>query len=187
MYNIPYFKAENDSEIIDFIHAHPFIMLCGVDSNGNPVATHVPVLIETREGKLYLTGHLMRNQEHTVAYQNNPNVLAIFLGKHYYVSATLYPISNVASTWNYKAVHAKGRIQFMDDNDLYHLLNKLTNHFEGSESSPASVKNMSPEYVQNNMKAIVGFEIEVTDLQHVFKDSQNKDEESRQKIKKQYE
>jgi transcriptional regulator len=46
MYNIPYFKAEDFKELIEFMHAHPFIMLCGCDENNNPVATHIPVLIE---------------------------------------------------------------------------------------------------------------------------------------------
>ena len=184
MYNIPYFKAGNDTDVIDFIQAHPFILLCGVDKDGCPVATQVPVLIDEKEGKIHLSGHLMRKQDHTNAFINNPNVLAIFAGENYYVSATLYKTKNVASTWNYKSVHVKGQITFMDDEGLYLLLVKLTNHFEGTENSPASVKNMTPEYVRDNMKAIIGFEIEVTDLQHVFKESQNRDDETKDNIKK---
>ncbi|MDE3125728.1 MAG: FMN-binding negative transcriptional regulator, partial [Bacteroidota bacterium] len=37
---------------------------------------------------------------------------------------------------------------------------------------------MNIEYVKENMKAIVAFEIEVTACNHVFKLSQNKDAES---------
>ena len=187
MYDKPDFKANNEAEVIAFMQANPFILLCGVDMDGYPVATQVPVLIEEKEGKLYLYGHLMRKQDHTIAYQNNPAVLAVFTGEHYYVSATLYSTANVASTWNYLAVHAKGEIKFMNDNELYLLLVKLTNNFEGSEESLASVKMMSPEYVSDNMKAIVGFEIEITKLRHVFKASQNKNEETKLKIMKQRE
>ena len=49
-------------------------------------------------------------------------------------------------------------------------------------NSPTQVKNLSAEYLEQNMKAIVSFEIIVTDLQHVFKLSQNRDEASKANI-----
>ncbi|MFP5042737.1 FMN-binding negative transcriptional regulator [Parasediminibacterium sp. JCM 36343] len=182
MYNIPYFKAGNQEEVLAFMKAHPFIMLCGVDANQHPVATHVPVLFEERDGTLYLQAHIMRKQEHTLAYQQNPNVLAIFSGANTYISASWYTNKAVASTWNYQAVHAKGIVRFMDENGLYHLLVNLTNHFEVTNDSPASVKNISESYMKDMMKAIVGFEIEITDIQHVFKLSQNRDAVSKKNI-----
>ena len=183
MYNIPYFKANNHEEVLAFMQAHPFITLCGVDKQNLPVATHIPVLIEEREGNIYLLAHIMRKQDHANAFDNNPNVLAIFTGNSAYVSASWYSIQNMASTWNYRAVHAKGIVRFMDEEELYDLLVKLTNHFEGDVNSPAAVKNLTPEYVKSNMKAIVGLEIEIKDIQHVFKLSQNRDEASKQNIR----
>jgi len=41
---------------------------------------------------------------------------------------------------------------------------------------------MTPEYISANMKAIVGFEMEVTQIDHVFKLSQNKTEIDRKNI-----
>jgi transcriptional regulator len=46
------------------------------------------------------------------------------------------------------------------------------------------VKNLDPDYMQQNMKAIVSFEIEVIELKHVFKLSQNRDDVSHENIKK---
>ena len=40
-----------------------------------PVATHVPVLIEERDGKIFLFAHIMRKQQHTSAFATNENVL----------------------------------------------------------------------------------------------------------------
>ena len=57
-------------------------------------------------------------------------------------------------------------------------------HFEKDGNSPTQVKNLSPEYMEQNLKAIVSFEIVVDDLQHVFKLSQNRDDESHENIKK---
>jgi transcriptional regulator len=184
MYNIPYFKANSANDVLAFMRANPFITLCGINAANQPVATHIPVLFEERDNKIYLQAHVMRKQEHTLAIEQNPNVLIIFTGNHAYVSASLYSTPNIASTWNYRAVHAKGVVSFMDNDGLYNLLVKLTNHFEENEDSPAAVKNLSKEYVKDNMKAIVGIEIEITDIQHVFKLSQNRDESSKQNIKK---
>ncbi len=183
MYNIPYFKANNPSEVISFMKENPFITLIGVDANQQPVATQIPILIKEKKGKLYLQGHLMRKQDHTLAFEQNPNMLAIFTSNHAYVSASWYVNPQVASTWNYKSVHAKGIIQFMESDGLYNLLVELTNHFEKDEDSPAAVKHLSKDYVRDNMKAIVGIEIEITAIQHVFKLSQNRDEASKQNIK----
>ncbi len=176
MYNLSHFKADSDLEVLAFMKAHPFITLCGVDENNMPVATHLPVLFEERDGKIFLLVHAMRKQYHTVAFAQNPNVLAIFSGEHAYISASWYETKNIASTWNYKAVHAKGVVKFLDDKGLYDVLVKLTNHFEGTSESPAAVKQMDEKYVADNMKAIVAFEIELTDIQHVFKLSQNRNE-----------
>jgi transcriptional regulator len=178
MYNIPYFKTAENADITAFMKAFPFITLCGTDAEGKPVATHVPVLIEEREGTLFLQAHVMRGQEHTTAFEKNPSILAIFHGAHSYVSASWYETKNVASTWNYQAVHAKGILRFLDDAGLYQLLIKLTDHFENNPHSPALVTDMNEGYVRSMMKAITAFEIEVTQLEHVFKLSQNRDAKS---------
>src|SRR5882762_7568759 len=125
MYNIPYFKASEEKEVIDFMHRHPFIILCGVDESNKPVATHVPVLFEERDDKLFLLAHAMRKQGHTIAFANNQYVLAIFYGPHTYVSASWYEDKNVASTWNYQAVHANGILKFAGEEKLYEVLTRL--------------------------------------------------------------
>lgn len=174
MYSLPHFKAVDNAEIIAFMHAHPFITLCGVDENNVPVATHVPVLIEERDKKIFLLAHIMRKQQHTTAFAANENVLAIFSGAHTYVSASWYENQRSAGTWNYQAVHAKGKLRFTGEDELLTILAKLTEKFENNPASPSLVKDMDKNYVSDLMKAIVAFEIEITGLEHVFKLSQNK-------------
>ena len=41
---------------------------------------------------------------------------------------------------------------------------------------------MDDKYIAENMKAIVAFEIELTDIQHVFKLSQNRNEADKEMI-----
>lgn len=187
MYHVPYFKANENSEVMAFMKAHPFVTICGIDKNNLPVATHIPVLIVEREEKLFLQAHIMRKQDHHLAFENNANVLVIFQGANAYVSSSWYHNDDRGSTWNYQAVHAKGQLRFLTEQELYDLLKNLTAHFEKDPDSPSQVKNLSDEYMQSNMKAIVALEIEVTDLQHVFKMSQNRNKKSYHNIVEQLE
>ncbi len=182
MYDIPYFKAHENQEVFDFMKEHPFVMICGVDEHSKPVATHIPILIEERDGKLFFVGHVMKKQKHTIAFEKNNQVLVIFTGNHSYVSAKNYEQQNTASTWNYQAVHVSGSLIFLGDEQLLQLLIKLTEKFENNNNSPSLVSKMDINYVQQHMKAIVAFEIEVEHIDHVFKLSQNKDEQTKSKI-----
>lgn len=177
MYDIPYFKTENSEEVLAYMQAHPFALICGADENNKPVATQVPFLFSRRDDKLYLQGHFMKKQDHTNAFYQNPNVLAVFSGAHSYVSASWYEDKQIASTWNYQSVHASGIIRFQEAGFLLQLLTRLTEKFE-SPDSPSLVQHMDPDYVQQMMKAIVAFEVEVLSLRHVFKLSQNRDRQS---------
>jgi len=182
MYNIPHFKAHNHQEVIDFMQAHPFVTICGVDANGLPVATHIPVLIKIENEIITIRGHIMRKQDHTIAFENNNNVLVIFSAPSAFVSANWYTTKNMGSTWNYQTVHARGKVEIKDEQHLRNLLTELTLHFEKDPDAPTQVKNLSNEYMEQNMKAIYSFDIVVQDLQHVFKLSQNRDEASQANI-----
>ncbi|HEX6845531.1 MAG TPA: FMN-binding negative transcriptional regulator, partial [Chitinophagaceae bacterium] len=179
MYNLPYFKEEDQEVVLTFMRAHPFVFLSGVDEENKPVATQVPVFIDERDGKLFLTGHIMRNNDHHKAFEKNPNVLAVFTGPHVYVSATWYDNPHQASTWNYMSVHAKGKIRFGDYHDLVAILKRLTLHYENNNAASTTVfDNLSSSYKEPLMKAIVAFEIAVVSIDNVFKLSQNRDEKS---------
>lgn len=182
MYNIPYFKASQHKDVIDFMQNNPFVTICGVDANGLPVATHIPILIKQEADKIILSGHIMRKQDHANAFEINNNVLVIFSAPSAYVSASWYTTKNMGSTWNYQTVHARGKIEIKGEAHLRQLLTNLTLYFEKDPESPTQVKNLSEEYMQQNMKAIYSFDIVVQDLQHVFKLSQNRDEASHTNI-----
>jgi len=179
MYNLSYYKEEDAEVVHQFIHDHPFAFLTGVDVSGNPVATQVPVFIDEKQGRLFLTGHIMRSTDHHKAFEQNQNVLAVFTGPHTYVSATWYDDPHQASTWNYISVHAKGLIRFGDEQELIAILKRLTLHYENNNKASTTVfDNLPIEYVQRLMKGIVAFEIEVTSIDTVFKLSQNRNEKS---------
>ena len=100
MYDISHFKANNHQEVIDFMQANPFVTICGVDAKGFPVASHIPVLIKVENEKITISGHIMRKQDHAIAFEMNKNVLIIFSAPSAFVSANWYTTKNMGSTWN---------------------------------------------------------------------------------------
>ncbi|TAE49196.1 MAG: hypothetical protein EAZ89_14435, partial [Bacteroidetes bacterium] len=98
---------------------------------------------------------------------------------HTYVSATWYSNPYLASTWNYMSVHARGVIRFLDDAGLEEVLRQTTLHFENDNPQSSTVyDNLPSSFTQRVMKAIVAFEIEVREIDTVFKLSQDRDAQS---------
>lgn len=183
MYNLPYFKENDEKVILEFIHQHPFAFIAGCDELNKPVATQIPVFIDEREGNLYLTGHMMKHTDHHKAFEKNAGVLCVFTGNHTYVSGSWYSNPHTASTWNYMSVHIKGKLKFLGEQQLITILKKTTLHFEnGNTHSPTVFDNLPEAYTNKLMKAIIAFEVAVEEIDNVFKLSQNRDEESYQHI-----
>ncbi len=182
MYDLPPYKDGDRSHVIAFARAHPFALIAATSAEGQPVATQVPLFFDERDNKLYLHGHIMRKTDHHKAMEQNPKVLAVFTGANSYVSASWYTNKQVGSTWNYMSVHAKGLIRFLSTEELVGILRRTTNHFENNPHSGANFEDLPDSYVHPLLRAIVGFEIEVTDLQHVFKLSQDKNESSYENV-----
>ncbi len=180
MYKLSYFTEEDKAKVIAFMQEYSFAVITGFGKQ-YPVATHIPLEIAIKENTIFLSGHIMKNTDHHKAFVKNENVLVIFNGPHCYVSASWYSSRGIASTWNYMTVHAKGKISFTNDEGTYNAIKAITNKYEGTETIAAFDK-LPDEYIQQMMKAIIGFSIEVESIENVYKLSQNRDSASQQNI-----
>jgi transcriptional regulator len=179
MYNFSYFKEKDKQTILDFIEENPFAFMTGSYLSGAQVATQIPVLLEERNGELYLQGHIMRNTDHHKAMVENPNALLVFTGPSCYVSASWYSNPQIGSTWNYMSVHVAGKVNFMSNDELIQFMRKLTLKFEkGNTKSLTFFDNLPEQFLSKMLPAIVGFEIKADKIENVFKLSQNRDEKS---------
>ncbi|MDB5230041.1 MAG: FMN-binding negative transcriptional regulator [Chitinophagaceae bacterium] len=181
MYNLPEYKEQDPQKIRAFIKAHPFAFLSGCNAEQEPVVTQVPFLIEENNGQIILRGHMMKNTDHHRAFSQNENALVVFTGAHTYVSASWYANPQQGSTWNYMSVHARGKMNFLEEEKLLEVLERTTAFFE-KDNSPSLFKNLPREYIQRLIKAIVAFEIKVEKTEHIFKLSQNRDKKSYEHI-----
>lgn len=179
MYNFSYFKEKDKQTIMDFMDKHPFAFLTGSHLSGTQAATQVPLMVEERDGELFLQGHIMKNTDHYKAFVANPNVLVVFTGPSTYVSASWYTNPQIGSTWNYMSVHVSGQMRVMTSDELIQFMKKLTLTYEkGNKESLTIYDNLPESFLQKMMPGIIGFEIKADKLDHVFKLSQNRDEKS---------
>ncbi|MDQ0636617.1 transcriptional regulator [Pedobacter sp. W3I1] len=181
MYKLPHFTANNQDEVLEFMHQNTFVTLIGFDGEF-PVATQVPVKTLVEDGSIKLIGHIMTKTDHYKAFEQNPRVMAIFTGAHAYISASVYESPAAASTWNYKTVQAKGIIRLMTPEETYQVIKELTDKYEDPETSPAAFNKMDEAYIQKHLKAITGFEVTVSHIDHVFKMSQNHSAKNKESI-----
>ena len=104
-------------------------------------------------------------------------VLITFQGPHDYVSPSWYNSPGVP-TWNYQSVHIYGKPQLITETEkLGSLVSELTGIYESTLEKP-----WKPEYKESILKAIIGIEIRITDIQCKYKLSQNRSEDDRLQV-----
>lgn len=148
--------------------------------DGLPVATHLPFLVEEKDGVVTLKSHFAKANP-----QANDSidtmVLVIFTEPHAYISPKHYEKVENVPTWNYLAVHAYGKFKVLEGEENKAALLKATiQNFEAEYLK--QWESLPDKYKQNMMKGITAFEIVVDDLQAKAKLSQNRSEIERENI-----
>jgi len=181
MYIPKKFEAPSVQAVEQFIKENGFATLVGYD-NGIPIATHTPLMIaEDVDGDKKIIGHISVANPQAICFDGEEEMMAVFMEHHTYISSSWYDHINVP-TWNYIAVHVYGKVSKIEEEDLYHFLDKLTNKYEGDSPSAFKVKDMPEDMMANQMKGIVGFEMDVTKVEASYKLSQNRDDKNYKEI-----
>jgi len=118
---------------------------------------------------------------------NGEHVLVLVPLADGYASPSWYPSKvdnpSVVPTWNYEVVHAHGVARVYDDaNWVRQVVTELTDHHESlrTDSAPIWATNDAPEdFIDSQLRAVVGIEIEVTRLEGKRKLSQNRGDADR--------
>jgi len=168
MYIPRHFEIADSPEIFAFIEANAFGQLIST-LEGRLFSTHMPFLLGANHN--LLLGHLARANPQWRDIEGQ-EVLITLQGPHDYISPSWYHSPGVP-TWNYQAVHIYGKCQvFEDDTKLKQVVDKLTEKFESSFEQP-----WQPDYKASMLRAIVGIEIEIAEIQCKYKLSQNRSDE----------
>ena len=172
---IPGFNRVNDpSKVNEFIQSHGFATLV-THGKAGPWASHLPFLYDEANGG-QLRCHMARANEQWRHFESNPEVICIFMGPHSYVSPSWYVAKVAVPTWNYAAVHVHGTARMEDEAFLRKTIEDTTSKYEAKMPFPWKMP-IPEEYIASMSKAIVGFSIQVTNIEAKFKLGQNRSEE----------
>jgi transcriptional regulator len=179
IYNPPAFKVEDIGLLHKQIEATGLAMLVTVDDEG-AIVSHIPLFLDRdagRHGKL--VGHLSRANPQVGKSNTEIPALAVFPGPDAHISPGWYASKRehgkVVPTWNYAVVHVSGLLKFFDDRDrLRAAVDRLTAMHESKFSDPWATKDAPPEYIEAQLKGIIGIEIEIENIIGKHKLSQNR-------------
>jgi len=178
---IPASFAETDSaRLHEFMRKHSFATLVSRNEIGI-VASHLPLLFQASAGRVgSLIGHTARANPQWREVRGE--VMALFTGPHAYISPSWYETEGTVPTWNYAAVHAYGTFHVVEDREsLLEILRGTVEYYESPRQEPWTIDETAPNLDQL-MRGITGFRIEITRLEGKWKLSQNHPEERRRRV-----
>ena len=184
MYIPEHFKETDVERLAALIERYSFGTLITAPG-GVPFASHLPFLYEKSAGRFgKLIGHMARANPQWRHLTAADEVLAVFQGPHAYVSPSWYGTPGVP-TWNYAVAHLYGRPRLVEDEaGIGTIVRRLTQVHESRFPIPWE-PDLTGERGSKLLNMIVGFEIEVTDLQGKFKLGQNRPVEVQRRVSQQ--
>ena len=169
MYIPPHFEEKDPETLRALVRAHPL----GAWVTNSLVVNHIPFLLKGAT----LVGHVSRANDVWKSLQGESVV--IFQGPEAYITPSWYAAKKehgkVVPTWNYAVVHVHGTPRAIEDRDwLLGLVTELTDTHEARETKPWKVTDAPADYVQAQLKGIVGIEIGIRAMVGKWKASQNR-------------
>lgn len=175
MHTFPRYAAKDPAQVTALVRENPFALVVNA-SDGVPVATHVPVILEGEsvEGGTLL-GHMARANPHWRSFESSPEVLVIFSGPHGYVSPTVYATDPAVPTWDYATVHVNGRVELLDD--ALDVLERTVTALESLRDPAWEPTPASRDRFRALLPGVVAFRVHIRTEQSMFKLSQDIDAE----------
>lgn len=107
------------------------------------------------------------------------NCLVVFRGLDNYITPSWYPSKQtthkVVPTWNYEMVQVRGIPKVIESTSwLKGMVGDLTDAMESSRKNPWGVEDAPSDFIDAQLKAIIGLEVEITEIQGKWKMSQNR-------------
>ena len=184
MYTPPAFREDDLPTIHAEMRKIHLATLVTMTGNGL-VATHLPMMLDSTAGEYgTLYGHVARGN--TQWRESLPEVegLALFTASDAYVTPNWYPskreTGKVVPTWMYAAIHAYGKVRFIDDAEwLRDFVTRLTDKHEARNAQPWKVTDAPAAYVDAQLARIIGVELPISRLEGKWKFDQRSSEVDR--------
>ena len=183
----PAYREHDLARMHEHIRAVGFATLITVGADG-PLVSHLPLLLDPAAGPQgALIGHLARANPQWKESDLAKLALVVFMGPDAYVSPSGYPSKHehgrVVPTWNYRVVHVRGMLTLFEAPDeLRAHVEALSDRHEARFETPWKVGDAPEDFVQRQLKGIVGLRLRITSIEGKAKLSQNRLEADRQGV-----
>ena len=189
MYVPAHFEETRLEVLHDLVRSHPLATLVTLDRDGLS-ANHIPMELDPQPLPFgTLRGHVSRANPMWQDFSSEVGALVIFQGPEIYITPSWYQTKQesgkVVPTWNYAVVHAYGPLRIIEDPVwLRTLVERLTNRNEAQRAEPWEVADAPGDYIEGQLRGIVGIEIPIARLIGKWKVSQNRPEADREGVTK---
>jgi transcriptional regulator len=174
MHHNPSFRKAKDQQNIKFVRKRSFGALT-INGDNGPLISHIP--FQLSEDGMYVEAHLVRSNPILSALRSGPlDAVIAVSGADGYISPDWYGLSNQVPTWNYVAVHLRGQLRVLPQEELHGILERLSVSME-VRLAPKPVWNMEKipvGMVKKMMRMIVPIAFDVGVLEGTWKLGQNK-------------
>lgn len=172
------FRTQTTDQNYAFARARAFGTLC-VNAKDGPLISHVPFVLN--EDGSELEAHLIRVNPIMELLEEPIDAVIAVTGPDGYISPDWYDVDNQVPTWNYIAVHLRGKLRRLEQAILPGILDKLSADFESrlAPKPPWTTGKMEPKIYERMQRAIVPIAMTIDDIQGTWKLSQNKPEPAR--------
>lgn len=148
------------------------------------VASLVPFIVRTGPAGEVLCAHLAKGNAQIAELRAQAPTSVLFHGPQGYVSPSWYPTKQehgkVVPTWNYIVVQAWGVPVIRDDAEWIRAqIGDLTSLAEEGRTEPWAIEDAPANFLNGQLKGIVGLEIPVSRIEGKWKLSQNQPERNR--------
>ena len=124
---------------------------------------------------------MARANEQWKQFASDHEVLCVFSGPHAYISPSWYEQQHTVPTWNYAVVHVYGKPSLVDETQLKQIVLDTTAKYESSMPQPWKIP-FSEKEIDQMLKAIVGFKIDIVCVEAKSKLGQNRSREDQEKM-----
>lgn len=173
IYSPAHYKEDRSDLIYEIIRDYSFATIITQSEDG-PVISHLPLLLEVNDSGPVLLGHCAKANPQWKQFAEGQKLTVIFHGPHSYISPAWYdPKSDNVPTWNYATVHIQGIASIIPaPQETFEILQKTTKKFENEYGTGWNLPQEPNEELNQLLRQIVAFRIEVKDIQAKFKLSQ---------------
>lgn len=179
MHPNPVFRKAEDQQNIAFVRERSFGVL-SINADGGPLISHIP--FQLSEDGTYVEAHLVRSNPILRALKDGPlDAVIAVSGADSYISPDWYGVADQVPTWNYVAVHLRGVLRALPQEDLYGVLERLSAAMETrlAPKNPWTMDKMSDGVAEKMMRMIAPIAMDVHAIEGTWKLGQNKDDAAR--------